>query len=259
MTLRSVLAAAATAAAVALLAPIAPAAAAPGDLDWYFTPTTGGSTQQFQNRGTLQGTDWPLVCDVDGKGDRPATFINGRFTFHTDSGAVTVGLGRPDDFPLCGDWDGDGKDTPGVTRGNTFYLASRLVDGGGGVRSFAFGRASDFPLVGDWDGKGGDTIALARGSQYFAASSNVNGGGTVRSSYFGRVDDFPVAGSFASPTGPDTLALQRGNTFYVSHTPIGQTQRAVRSLSFGRVDDFPVAGTTVPGQAARIGVLRVES
>jgi hypothetical protein len=72
------------------------------------------------------------------------------------------------DVPLVGDWNGDGKDTPGIARFSgstwTFYLTNRAT--GTGVTdqmvTWSGTLASDVPLVGDWNGDGKDTPGLAR-------------------------------------------------------------------------------------------------
>jgi len=253
--------AAATIAALALAAGLAaPAAAAtsaePGDLDWFFTRALGGTgTTSFPDFGNALDGDFPLVCDVTGEGDEPGLWSFGRF--YLGDGAVDVSFGRSDgsDYPICGDWDGDGIDTPGVVRGNRFILARSNVDGGGGTTSFAFGRSDDFLVVGDWDGDGDDTVAVVRGNQYIAATANVDGGGGVKVSSWGAPTDFPVAGDWDGD-GDDTIALQRGNTFFVSNGSIGTRLAADRTFGYGRAGDHPVAGTLAPDTRASIGLVR---
>lgn len=233
------------------------AAAAPGDLDWFFRELGAGGTVQYQDLGTYDAVDWPLVCD-DGNGDHPSAWSRGQFELGGTDGA-SVRFGSSEDFPLCGDWDGDGVDTPGVVRGNVFHLAGSNRDGGAPVTSFALGRVDDFPLVGDWDGNGTDTVVLARGNTYLFASANVAGGGRVSSSPFGRADDFPVAASFDG-TDVDTLALQRGNQFFVTFDrPGGSAPTVQETVVFGRVGDFPLAGRLGGSARASVGVLRIES
>lgn len=238
-------------------------AAAPGDLDWYFAPLVNnqlGRTTVFQDLGSVFDVEFPLVCDVGGNGDVPSEWAGNTFTLRGAGAAdAVVRFGTNDDFPLCGDWDGDGIDTPGVVRGNTFYLAGSNRDGGGTVRSFDFGREDDYPLVGDWWDIGVDTIALARGSRYYFASANFRGGGTVVASSFGREDDFPIGGDFLS-ANYDTLALQRGNSFYVSIDRPGRASLRTdnRVYRFGRDTDFPVSGSLESSRRTSLGLLRIE-
>ena len=60
-----------------------------------------------------------------------------------------------------GDWDGDGRDTFAVRRGNAYYVKDSISDGPAD-RVVFYGRADDQVLVGDWDGDGRDTFAVRR-------------------------------------------------------------------------------------------------
>ncbi len=255
---------AAVSAVVALVASLlvgaAPASADHQRLDWYFRAPNGGPTTTFGNIPSGSSLTWLFSCDVDGRGDRPATYANGRFTFFTDGGQVRTTFGRAgSDRPFCGDWDGDGRDTPAVRRAGTSYLASSLADGGGAVTAVGLGRASDDLHTGDWDGDGVDTFLVQRGTTFIASSDNVPGGGRLTSSTFGRPGDWASAGRFASADGPDTIALTRGATWYVSHDPVGSRAvlRSRPAVSFGRCTDLPFAGSPVPSQPAQLGVIRL--
>lgn len=67
---------------------------------------------------------------------------------------ITVTYGSSSDFPVVGDWDGNGTQTPGVVRGNKWFL-NNAFDSSGDVPVFAFGLPSDRKIVGDWDGSVG--------------------------------------------------------------------------------------------------------
>ncbi|MFJ1289394.1 hypothetical protein, partial [Actinotignum timonense] len=69
--------------------------------------------------------------------------------------------GRADDQVFAGDFDGDGKDTFAVRRGNTFHITNRLT-GGDAETTLAYGRHGDAVFIGDWDGNGTDTPAVRR-------------------------------------------------------------------------------------------------
>jgi hypothetical protein len=75
--------------------------------------------------------------------------------------------------PLVGDWNGDGRVTPGWRIGDRFYLLGARAGGGDVV--VAFGRASDEPFVGDWNGDGRTTIGVRRGSRWLLRNSNTTG------------------------------------------------------------------------------------
>ena len=69
--------------------------------------------------------------------------------------------GRVADEVLVGDWDGDGRDTLGVRRGNSYYLKNTTTSGVADI-VMNYGRATDRVVVGDWDGNGTDTLGVYR-------------------------------------------------------------------------------------------------
>lgn len=235
------------------------AASVSGDIDWFFQEVDKERVVTFPEADIDPDADVLLMCDATGDDYLPSSWTAGVFRIGMpETPPVTIRFGRADDFPLCGDWDGNGIDTPGVVRGNVFHLAGSRRDGGAPVTTFAFGRADDHPLVGNWDIDHAEEVALARGNTYVFASDNVAGGGRVTSYRFGRADDFPVVSSFGG-TGSDTLALRRGNRFFVSFDgPGGPAPKADRVISFGRTNDFPLAGRIERSPTGSIGVARVD-
>ena len=71
--------------------------------------------------------------------------------------------GRAGDVVLRCDWNGDGRDTPGIVRDGTWHLRDRLA-GGAADHAFVYGRVDrgDLPLAGDWNGDGRDTPGIVR-------------------------------------------------------------------------------------------------
>lgn len=71
---------------------------------------------------------------------------------------LTVGYGRGTDEVIVGDWDGDGKDTLGVRRGNQYYLNNNFDD----VHDIYtdYGSSADIAITGDWDGSGTNTLGV---------------------------------------------------------------------------------------------------
>ena len=72
-------------------------------------------------------------------------------------------FGVPGDFPIMGDWDCDGVDTPGLYRQSDgfVYLRNSNTGGPGEIRFF-FGNPGDIPIAGDFDGDGCDTVSIYR-------------------------------------------------------------------------------------------------
>nr|MCW1079740.1 hypothetical protein [Streptococcus anginosus] len=76
---------------------------------------------------------------------------------------TSFSYGRAGDQIFVGDWDGDGKDTFAVRRGNQVFVANSLKSGDAD-EVISYGRYGDTPLVGDWDGDGKDSFAVRRGN-----------------------------------------------------------------------------------------------
>ena len=133
------------------------------DMDGSFTWTSGVDviTASFG-----AATDRPAVGDWDGDGTdeigvwRPST---GRFYLDMDGSrtwtpgidVITASFGVATDFPVAGDWNGDGSDEIGVWRPITgrFYLdvdGSLTWTSGVDVITDPFGSATDLPVAGSW-------------------------------------------------------------------------------------------------------------
>lgn len=99
--------------------------------------------------------------------------------FHISDGlssetAQSFSFGRPTDQVFVGDWDGDGKPSPAVRRGNQIFFQNEMK-GGAADGEFAFGRPGDEVVVGDWDGDGKYSFGVVRDGQIFARNSMTGG------------------------------------------------------------------------------------
>jgi hypothetical protein len=65
---------------------------------------------------------------------------------------ITSNLGSFNDFPVAGDFDGNGTDSIGLWTPSTqtFFLTN---DNFTVTNTITFGASNDRPIVGDWDGK----------------------------------------------------------------------------------------------------------
>ncbi|MCM3660959.1 exo-alpha-sialidase [Georgenia satyanarayanai] len=145
--------------------------------------------------------------------------------------------GRYTDEVLIGDWDGDGRDTITVRRGNRFFV-SNAPRGGVADSVFSYGRAGDVVLVGDWNGDGTDTLAVRRGAQYHVKNS-LAGGKADHVITYGRAGDVVMVGDWDG-NGSDTFAVRRGATYYVKNSMRGGP--ADRTFTYGRATDVTLAG-----------------
>jgi hypothetical protein len=154
----------------------------------------------------IQGTDL-LYCDTDGDGsDFIVWFDFFTATWFDSDTETTYHYGRPGDFPICGDWDGDGTDGIAVVRGPTWFLRN-AASGGNANLSFGYGRADDFPIAGDWNGDGSDTPGVVRGNIWYLRNSNSAGNANLSFGY-GRADDFPISADTIAQ-GMDTPVVVR--------------------------------------------------
>ena len=71
--------------------------------------------------------------------------------------------GRAGDVVIRCDWNGDGRDTPGIVRDGTWHLREQLA-GGAADHTFVDGGVDreDVRLVGDWNADGRDTPGIVR-------------------------------------------------------------------------------------------------
>jgi hypothetical protein len=113
------------------------------------------------------------------------------------------------DYPVVGDWTGDGHAKVGIYRSSTgkWYLDSNnngVLDAGDLTYSFG-GVAGDVPFVGDWAGLGKSCVGLFRSGFLWVLDLNCNGsfdGIAADASFpFGGISgDVPVVGAWSGGT-----------------------------------------------------------
>ncbi|MCH9275444.1 L,D-transpeptidase [Bifidobacterium amazonense] len=169
-----------------------------------------------------------------GQGGRYYYFLNGLHGGKADRETI---YGKASDTVLVGDWNGDGKDTLAVRRGNQYHIKNAIA-GGAADQVVTYGHADDTVLVGDWNGDGKDTLAVRRGNTYYI--KNTLGGGPADAVItYGRADDTVLVGDW-NGDGKDTLAVQRGNTYYISDSITSGPADSV--VTYGRADDAVLVG-----------------
>ena len=162
--------------------------------------------------------------------------------------ATSFYFGDPGDYPVTGDWDCQGTDTPGLYRQSDGYVYLRNSNKQGVADTrFFFGDPGDIPLAGDMNGDGCDTISVYRPSEqrfYIINELGENDGGLGSADYsfvFGDPGDQPVVGDWDGD-GFDEVGLHRESTglFYWRNTRT--TGIADGSVYFGDPGDRFVAG-----------------
>ena len=173
------------------------------------------------------------------------------------TGFADVGLnyGLGGDYPVVGDWDGNGTITIGVYRNGSFFLRNRNTIGFADV-VFPFGSPGDQPIAGDWDGDGVDTIGLFRPSngQFFLRNSNSAGNPDV-SFFLGNVGDVGIAGDWNND-GLDTTGVFRPTNGIIFLKNTNDTGFAEIALNYGIPGDQPVTGDWDGDGTDTIGVYR---
>ncbi len=161
-------------------------------------------------------------------------------------------LGRAGATVLACDWNGNGRDTPGVFEDGRWQLSNRR-GGGGPYVTFTYGRAGDLPLCGDWNGNGRDTIAVVRDGTWHLRNS-LTSGYADRSFHYGRVTrgDIPIVGDW-NRNGIDTPGIIRDGEWHLRNSHSGGPGQIV--FTYGRltrgdlalVGDWNGDGRDTPG------------
>jgi len=157
-------------------------------------------------------------------------------------------FGDPNDFPIMGDWDCDGIDTPGLYRQTDGYVYLRNSNSQGIADvKFFFGNPGDIPLAGDFDSDGCDTVSIYRPSQarvFIINELGSNDGGLGAADFdfsFGNAGDNPFVADF-DQSGTDTVGLHRESTGLVYYRNSLTTGIADNEFFFGNPGDQIIAG-----------------
>ncbi len=186
-----------------------------------------------------------------GEGDLIALVDTSKGQWHLrrDTGSVvSFYYGNPGDYPIMGDWDGDGIRTLGMYRqaDGYVYLKNSNSQGVADLRFF-FGNPGDVPITGDFNGDGLDTVSIYRPSNqtfYIINKLGVNEGGLGAAEFsyvFGNPGDKPFVGDFDGD-GIDTVGLHRESTGLVYFRNSHTQGNADAQFVFGDPGDRLVAG-----------------
>jgi hypothetical protein len=168
---------------------------------------------------------------------------------------AALNYGLPGDYPVVGDWDGNGTVTIGIYRGNTFFLRNENTLGFATI-VFDFGQVGDQPIAGDWDGDGVDTIGVFRPSTAQFLLRNSNDTGPAESSFFlGNPGDVGVAGDWTGK-GFDTTGVFRPSNGVIFLKNSNDTGIADIALNYGLPGDQPVMGDWDNDGKDTIGIYR---
>jgi hypothetical protein len=168
---------------------------------------------------------------------------------------VSINYGLAGDYPVVGDWDGNGTATIGVYRGGSFYLRNSNTLGFADL-VIPFGQVGDQPIAGDWDGNGTDTIGVFRPSTGLFLLRNSNTPGAEDVSFFlGNPGDVAIAGDW-NGDGTDTTGVFRPGNGVIFLKNANTTGIADVTLNYGLPGDKPVTGDWDGNGTDTIGVYR---
>jgi hypothetical protein len=178
--------------------------------------------------------------------------LNDTFTGTADT---VFTFGDPGDDVQVGDWNGDGRDTLMVRRGNTFSVRNSNSSGGADA-VFSYGDPGDTVLAGDWDGDGADSLAVRRGTTFYVRNSLSSGIADAVVSY-GDPGDTVLVGDWDGDRA-DTLAVRRGAQTLVRNSLTSGVADAV--VTYGDPGDTVLVGRWSSGQTGdTLGVRRGNS
>ena len=166
---------------------------------------------------------------------------------------VAINYGTGGDYPVAGDWDGNGTATIGIYRNGIFYLRNSNTVGFADI-VFAFGTPGDQPVAGDWDGDGLDTIGVYSNGQFLLRNSNSAGVANM-SFYLGNPGDVGIAGDW-NGDGMDTTGVFRPSNGIFFLKNANTTGFADIALNYGLEGDMPVTGDWNNDGIDTIGVYR---
>ncbi len=168
---------------------------------------------------------------------------------------VQINYGLAGDYPVVGDWDGDGDVTIGIYRNGSFYLRNSNTIGFADI-VFPFGAPGDQPIAGDWNNDGIDTIGVYRSSNgtFFLRNSNTFGAPDMIFA-LGIPGDVGITGDW-NGDGIDTTGVFRpsNGVIFLKNTNI--TGFADIALNYGLPGDSPVMGDWNNDGIDTIGVYR---
>ena len=152
-----------------------------------------------------------------------------RYSLSSGFGELAVSFGREDDFPLIGDWDGNGTATVGVYRPSelTFYLRNSNA-AGYADQVIRLGSAGAIPVIGDWDGNGTVTVGVFDPSNAVFTLLNAHSDKEAPLLVnFGKSTDWPVAGDWDGD-GKVTVGTFRNGAFYLRNSNTSGDRKSTR-------------------------------
>jgi hypothetical protein len=168
---------------------------------------------------------------------------------------VAINYGLPGDYPVVGDWDGNGTSTIGIYRNGQFYLRNSNTIGFADI-VIPYGAPGDQPIAGDWNNDGIDTIGVYRPSNGTFFLRNTNSAGAPSVSFaLGNPGDVGIAGDW-NGDGIDTTGVFRPSNGALYLKNSNSTGFADIVINYGLPGDRPVTGDWNNDGKDTIGIYR---
>jgi len=174
-------------------------------------------------------------------------------TYMTGYADVQINYGIGGDYPIVGDWDGNGTATIGIYRNGSFYLRNENTIGFADI-VFPFGAPGDQPVAGDWDGDGVDTVGVYRNGTFLLRNDN-SAGAPSATFALGIPGDVGIAGDW-NGDGMDTTGVFRPSNGALYLKNQNTTGYADIQINYGIAGDKPVTGDWDNDGVDTIGVYR---
>jgi SpoIID/LytB domain protein len=162
---------------------------------------------------------------------------------------ITFLYGGPHDVALMCDWDGDGRDSPGVFADGTWYLRNSNAGGPPDI-VVSYGVAGYVPVCGDWDADGDETIGVYVNGTWYLRNSNTPGSPDITVSY-GTSAYTPVVGNWDG-VGGDSIGVYVNGTWYLRNDNMPGAPHV--TVSYGTGGYTPVVGNWDGAGGDSIGV-----
>jgi len=166
---------------------------------------------------------------------------------------IQINYGLGGDYPITGDWNGDGIDTIGIYRNGYFYLRNSNTIGFADI-VFSFGMPGDQPVAGDWNNDGIDSIGIYRNGVFYLRNLNTTGMPELTFA-LGVPGDVGIAGDWDGD-GVDTTGVFRPSNGALYLKSTNATGYADVQINYGQGGDRPVTGDWNNDGTDTIGVYR---
>ena len=224
-------------------------------------PPSGGLFQPDIVHDPMAAADSPILLGPATGGDTTGVFRPGNGLLYLKNvntsgfADVAINYGTGGDYPVAGDWDGNGTATIGIYRNGVFYLRNSNTLGFADL-VFAFGSPGDQPIAGDWNGDGIDTVGVYNSAAITFCLRNTNTAGPPDVSFLlGNPGDVGIAGDW-NGDGVDSTGVFRPGNGVIFLKNANTSGFADVALNYGVSGDQPVTGDWNNDGTDTIGVYR---